>query len=62
MKRSMRFHWLQMLSDTPRAHYGNMGYIDVVTEPAVIETDDRSRAVLPGRPNQRFVMRENPDG
>jgi hypothetical protein len=44
------------------AHYGNMGYTGVVTEPAVIETDDRSRAVLPGRPNQRFVMRENPDG
>ena len=39
-----------------------MGYTGVVTEPAVIETDDRSRAVLPGRPNQRFVMRENPDG
>lgn len=33
-----------------------------MTELALVETDDRSRAVLPGRPNQRFVMRENPDG
>lgn len=33
-----------------------------VSEPALVETDARSRAVLPGRPNQRFVMRENPDG
>ena len=44
------------------AHYGKVGYCDVVTELALVETDDRSRAVLPGRPNQRFVMRENPDG
>jgi hypothetical protein len=28
----------------------------------LIETDNRSRAVLPGRPNQQFVMRENADG
>lgn len=34
----------------------------MVTEFAFVETDGRSRAVLPGRPNQRFVMRENPDG
>jgi hypothetical protein len=34
----------------------------VVTELVLIETDGRSRAVLPGRPNQRYVMRENPDG
>lgn len=27
-----------------------------------VETDDRSRVVLPGRPNQRYVMRENEDG
>jgi hypothetical protein len=33
-----------------------------VTEPALIETDARSRAVLPGRPNQRFLMRVNEDG
>lgn len=39
-----------------------MGYDGVVTELALVETDGRSRAVLPGRPNQRFVMRENPDG
>jgi len=28
----------------------------------LVETDARSRAVLPGRPNERFVLRENPDG
>jgi len=33
-----------------------------MNEPAFVETDSRSRAVLPGRPNQRYVMRENPDG
>ncbi|KLO27724.1 hypothetical protein ABW16_15610 [Mycolicibacter heraklionensis] len=31
-------------------------------ELTLVETDSRSRAVLPGRPNQRYVMRENPDG
>lgn len=39
-----------------------MGYRGVMGELAFVETDSRSRAVLPGRPNQRFVMRENPDG
>ncbi|MDT7763629.1 MAG: hypothetical protein QOC63_3049 [Mycobacterium sp.] len=33
-----------------------------MSEPAVIETDNRSRAVLPGHPNQRYLMRENDDG
>ena len=28
----------------------------------LIETDDRSRVVLPGHPSQRFVLRENEDG
>ena len=28
----------------------------------VIETDDRSRAVIPGHRNERFVLRENEDG
>jgi hypothetical protein len=28
----------------------------------LVETDDRSRVVLPGHPNQRFVLRENDDG
>jgi hypothetical protein len=28
----------------------------------IIETDDRSRAVLPGRSNERFVLQENSDG
>lgn len=33
-----------------------------MSEPAVIETDNRSRAVLPGHPNRRYLMRENDDG
>lgn len=33
-----------------------------MSEPALIETDSRSRAVLPGLPNRRFVMRVNDDG
>jgi hypothetical protein len=33
-----------------------------IPEPAVIETDSRSRAVLPGHPNQRYLMRVNEDG
>ncbi len=28
----------------------------------MIETDARSRVVLPGRPNQRFLVREHSDG
>ena len=28
----------------------------------VVETDGRSRVVLPGHSNQRFVLRENDDG
>lgn len=27
-----------------------------------IETDGRSRVVLPGRSNERFLVQENPDG
>lgn len=28
----------------------------------LVETDDRSRVVLPGHPRQRFLMQENDDG
>jgi hypothetical protein len=28
----------------------------------LIETDSRSRAVIPGHPNQRFLLQENEDG
>lgn len=28
----------------------------------LIETDDRSRAVIPGHPNQKFLVQENSDG
>lgn len=29
---------------------------------SIIETDDRSRAVIPGHRNERFLLRENEDG
>ncbi|MBE5477845.1 hypothetical protein E3G68_005178 [Mycobacteroides abscessus] len=46
----------------PNAHSGKMGYSEPMPELNLVETDSRSRAVLPGRPNERFVLRENPDG
>jgi len=49
----------------PLAHYGKLGYVDVINTKGnmtLIETDDRSRVVLPGHPSQRFVLRENEDG
>ena len=33
-----------------------------MSEPALIETDARSRVVLPGDASQRFLMRVNEDG
>ncbi|MGB8207455.1 MAG: hypothetical protein WCF69_07560 [Mycobacterium sp.] len=33
-----------------------------MAEPVVVETDGRSRVVLPGHPNQRYVLRVNADG
>lgn len=33
-----------------------------MSESALIETDARSRAVLPGHPSRRFLMRVNEDG
>ncbi len=28
----------------------------------IVETDARSRVVLPGHSNERFILQENPDG
>lgn len=39
-----------------------MGYTTGVSEEVIIETDNRSRAVLPRHPNRRYIMRENDDG
>jgi hypothetical protein len=30
--------------------------------PTTVETDDRSRVVLPEHPNKQYVVRENADG
>ena len=32
------------------------------TESLIIETDSRSRVVIPGHPSERFLLRENGDG
>ena len=37
-------------------------YVAEMSEPALIQTDSRGRAVLPGHPNKRYLMRENEDG
>ena len=39
-----------------------MGFTGTVASMTLIETDDRSRVVLPGHPRQRFVVQENADG
>ncbi len=39
-----------------------MGHDGYMPDLNLVETDARGRAVLPGRPNERFVLRENPDG
>lgn len=31
-------------------------------DPTFVETDNRGRVVLPGKPNKRYLMRENEDG
>lgn len=41
---------------------GKWAVVLQVMEPAIIETDARSRAVIPGQPNARFLMRVNEDG
>ncbi|WP_233151506.1 hypothetical protein, partial [Mycobacterium lehmannii] len=33
-----------------------------VPDPEFVETDDRGRITLPGRPNSRFLLRHNADG
>jgi hypothetical protein len=39
-----------------------MGIRSIYDRACARETDARSRAVLPGQPNQRFLMRVNEDG
>lgn len=42
-----------------------MGYTTFMTDTVdgtIVETDNRSRVVLPGHPNQLFLLRENVDG
>jgi len=43
----------------PLAHSGKGEYPALMT---FIETDDRSRVVLPGHPRRKFVVQENSDG
>ena len=44
----------------PISHFGKVGYASHMT--TVVETDARSRVVLPGNPNQRFIVEELADG
>ena len=37
-------------------------YVAEVLEPAFVETDGRGRVLLPGHPNQRYLVQENADG
>lgn len=37
-----------------------MGYPDGMS--ILVETDSRSRVVIPGRPGERFLLQENEDG
>jgi hypothetical protein len=39
-----------------------MGLVGTVIHMTLIETDDRSRVVLPGHPRQKFAVQENSDG
>jgi hypothetical protein len=39
-----------------------VGISDSLGGVTYVETDDRSRVVLPGRPRQLFAMQENADG
>ena len=43
-------------------HRALVRYVGQVLEPAFVETDSRGRVVLPGHPNQRYLVRENADG
>lgn len=36
--------------------------MDEVQQDVLIETDSRSRAVIPGHSNERFLLHENADG
>ena len=59
----------QTLRDTPifpLAHRGLVRYrrggMRRIMGPQLVETDSRSRVVLPGHANERFLARENADG
>ena len=43
---------------------GNIATVPLVTTDAqiLVETDSRSRVVLPGQPNRRFLLEEQEDG
>ena len=42
------------------AHCGNVGIL--MRMAILVETDSRSRVVLPGHPDERFLVHENADG
>ncbi len=56
---SLRIHHVAHFPNHPLAHSNSQRYNPTMT---LIETDDRSRVVLPGHPRQRFAVQENADG
>ncbi len=51
-----------MAHHRPPSHLPIVGSLGTVTPMTLIETDDRSRVVLPGHPRQKFLVQENSDG
>jgi hypothetical protein len=47
---------------TGRSRSTRPSYLDGVPVPAFVETDSQGRVVLPGHPNNRYLMRVNADG
>src|SRR5450759_1402035 len=66
------WRWVRSIPTGPLAQRGNGRILCVGPPPAtdlecvpvstLIETDGRSRAVIPGHKNQRFLLQENEDG
>lgn len=64
----MRSRAVSLEPTTPLAHDGQAPYsqehhrLNEVRMATLVQTDSRSRVVLPGHPDQMFQMQENEDG
>ncbi len=50
------------MANFPQSQLPISGLAGTVGRMTLIETDDRSRVVLPGHPCQKFLVQENSDG